>query len=365
MHFKIGRGGDGLSALAGRHRMTRLLWTIAIILLLAVAFAAGRSLAKAPADNGSLVLPTTYTVAQGTVEQVQSFSAVASWEMRPVATSAAAGVVTSVSLAAGATVSSGSVVASVNLRPMVVAEGPVPSFRTLQRDDSGQDVRQLQMFLSQIGKQVPTDGTMDFDTVAAVKSWQTDLGLEATGVVVPGDIVFVPDLPARLTLSGGVRVGSMVAAGDLLLSVVSDSPTVTVSLAAEQSSLVPQSGMVRVATQGYVWSGVIASSEAVMDGGLLLSLTAADGGAICGPDCAEALPVDATTNLATELVVVPTTRGPVVPAAALLTTPDNGVVVKTPQGNSIKVAIIASANGLSVVSGIEAGTIILLNPQLR
>ncbi|MEV5484487.1 MULTISPECIES: peptidoglycan-binding domain-containing protein [Streptomyces] len=140
--------------------------------------------------------------------------------------------VTKVAVKAGSKITEGSVLLEVSGRPVLVLKGGVPMYRTLARGATGDDVRQLQQGLTDIGFPTPVTGTYDASTEQAVSRWyasrhyapatappeQPDSPESSqppsptapartaarpaapAGVTVPsGELIFLRDLPARLT----------------------------------------------------------------------------------------------------------------------------------------------------------------------
>ncbi len=101
----------------------------------------------------------------------------------------------------GDVLGSGDVVYRVDDRPVVLLEGSLPMYRTLQRRVEGPDVEQLEAALVALGfdpdGDVTIDEEFDYDTRDMVKRWQEDLGVDDTGVVTVADVVFV-DEPVRI-----------------------------------------------------------------------------------------------------------------------------------------------------------------------
>jgi peptidoglycan hydrolase-like protein with peptidoglycan-binding domain len=101
----------------------------------------------------------------------------------------------------------GAVLYRVNERPIVLFSGSQPAWRALAEGVSdGRDVRQLEGNLGTLGydksQRLRIDSRFTASTAAAVERWQKDLGLEATGRVEFGDVVFLP---------GARRVGTLAA----------------------------------------------------------------------------------------------------------------------------------------------------------
>lgn len=305
--------------------------------------------------------PVTYTVDMGSVGRSLRFAAVAEWQLEDLARNAAAGVVTSVEIPPEGQVSSGAVVFSVNLRPVTVATGTVPAFRDLNLRTEGQDVVQLQRFLADTGfygGQI--DGIFGDVMQAAVRSWQRSLDLDDDGVVRRGDLIFVPELPARIILSEDVTVGASLSGGEAVLRRVLDEVQFRIPLGSEQLDLVPLSADVEVIHGKSSWDARVADvSESEASGEVSLILEGPDGGTVCGEDC-QAVPIRGQTRFPAEIIVVPETTGPVVPTAALRSLQDGSTVVTLEDGSQVPVAVLGSSDGLAVVDGVEVGQALLL-----
>ncbi|MEQ1703258.1 MAG: peptidoglycan-binding domain-containing protein, partial [Ilumatobacteraceae bacterium] len=136
----------------------------------------------------------------------------------------------------------GTVLYSVESDPVVALAGSLPAWRTLDTDsDPGNDILQLEMNLVALG--YDPDGTMtvdtefDRDTEDVVTAWQTGYGMEATGVVALGSVVFVP---SSNVASVDVAVGDEIGEGDQVLSLSSSSQQVVIDVpAGDEAALVP------------------------------------------------------------------------------------------------------------------------------
>ncbi|MEN8040689.1 MAG: peptidoglycan-binding domain-containing protein [Actinomycetota bacterium] len=345
-----------------RKFLTAFLLIVVGVGLLAVGWWAGRVALSPPEDPLVEAVPLEYTVDVGSVGRALSFVAVAEWPLADLGRGAAHGTVTSIDVEAGVSVSPGDVLYTVGLRPVMVAEGAVPSFRDLSYRSDGPDVAQLQELLAVGGFfEDEIDGVFGRSTRAAVKLWQEGLGVDDDGVVRRGDVIFVEDLPARVVLDSAVVVGAELSGGEVTVRRVVGDPEFVIPLAIEQRELVPLSADVEVFHSGAVWDAVI--TEAIEDdtyGQLRLVLEAPDGGALCGSECAETVSLEDRTDYPAKVIVVPETTGPLVPVAAIETAPDGSASVTTPGGGKADVVILAVSNGLAVVDGLEPGDTILL-----
>lgn len=150
---------------------------------------------------------------------------------------------------AGATVQRGETLLSVAGRPVTLMYGGRPMYRTLREGVSGKDVRQLEENLRALGYGgITVDGEFTGATGAAVEEWQDDRGLEETGRVDAGQVVF---------LGGAVRVrevkapeGKRVAQGQPALTVAGTRRVVHVDLDADKQDLAKKGARVSVELPG-------------------------------------------------------------------------------------------------------------------
>ena len=138
------------------------------------------------------------------------------------------GVVTDV-VATGETIEQGDILYYVNGEPVVVMYGDVPAYRTL-RDLSdnmtGADVLQLEEALVALGYDPDLLAAVDEEftdyTETMVERWQEDLGVEETGQVTLGDVIFIPE--SAEVLSVNVEIGDSVNAGQPIVTISTGDP---------------------------------------------------------------------------------------------------------------------------------------------
>lgn len=347
-------------AAAFRRWLVPLAWLMSLAVVLALGAWAGRATLAPPAPVGDDPTPELYRVSIGTVGRVQSFTAKAEWDGEPAGRNGASGTITTVDVAAGEQISAGDQLYSVNLRPVVAAQGAVPAFRSLSKGARGADVLQLQQFLAEAGLYAgPLSGRFSEATDAAVRAWQKKTGVTVDGTVRRDDIVFLPALPVRVAPTEQLKVGAPVAGGEVVIEVLSDAPLFTVTLGKDQAPLVPLSGSVIVHFGAGAWTGLIATSTTTPIGELVLTIESTDGGAVCGNQC-DLVPVIAPAQYRADLVVVPETTGPLVPSAALQTRPDGTVFLVDEAGRELDVTVLAAADGRAVVQGVDVGQMVRL-----
>ena len=141
-------------------------------------------------------------------------------------------VVTSV-IGQGSAVNIGTVLYSVESSPVVAMAGALPAWRTLNTSSSdGADIGQLELSLSAMG--YDPDGTMTIDTTfdsatkKVVKAWQAGYGMEVTGEVTLGSVVFVASGASVTGVS--VTVGDAIGDGDTVLSLSTSSQQVIIDV---------------------------------------------------------------------------------------------------------------------------------------
>lgn len=166
-------------------------------------------------------------------------------------TSGRMGTLTSIA-AEGAVVDRGGALFAVDGRPVVLLFGDQPMYRPLAEGARGDDVRQLEENLVALGKatwaQVGRNDGFTAGTTAAVKRLQKALGVEESGRVEPGDVVFLP-AKARIAAHRAV-LGGRVADGTEIVEVSSTERVVTVQLAASKQGRVRAGDSVTVELPG-------------------------------------------------------------------------------------------------------------------
>lgn len=336
-----------------------MLGGIALLASGAVVGWAGSTVFAPPPDVLDSTPYTTAEVVSGEVGSSISLNTVAEWEPVPIAANLASGTVTSVSVTAGQEVSVGSVLYAVNLRPVAIAQGDVPAFRTLSRDAAGADVAQLQAMLTQLGfYEGDVSGEFGWRTQAAVEAWQASLGLDDDGVVQAGDLVFVPTLPTRISLDPEKVVrGASIGTGDPVISGLTAAPEFRVPVTEAQSALMPDGTRVEVSgPDGQVWEGFVTGRAAQQQSGTIdVILSGPDGAPVCGGECGS-ISVTDQSLLRSKVVTVETVSGLTVPSAALVSRADGTIAVIDEQGVEHRVTVVASARGMSVIEGVSAGT---------
>lgn len=311
--------------------------------------------ASAPGRTASY---THVVVRPGSVGSSMELNVVAQWSSSAVGTNEAAGVVTGVAASSGDEVTQGAVLYRVAERPVVVAEGSVPAFRAIGEGVTGEDVAQLQRMLGALGfSSGSADGEAGPATASAVRAWQRSLGMAATGVVELGDVIFVPSLPARVSIDTDVIArGARVAGGESVVNMLT-APRFRIPVTDTQAAAIPAGSRVELTSpDGDSWEAVTAGQTRDDDAGTVdIALEPVADAGICGEGCPQ-IPIAGDTLLRARIVTLPEVGGLVVPTAALVTDADGRTGVFDSDGTFVPVEVIASARGMSVIEGVSEGT---------
>ncbi len=347
-------GGDRSRRRGGRY----LAVAVVALLVLTVGAALGWAghAVFLPASQTDEVEQTTtlVEVVDGDVEYSLSLNTSAQWRTRTESVNMATGFVTSVDWTeSGAKeAKSGDTLYTVDMRPVVVAQGSVPLYTSVETGDTGELVSQIQAFLQQAGwYDGEVDGVFGSELRRAVVSWQRHMGVEATGVLRAGDLVFVPSLPSYLALNGdSVTVGATLAGGENAVRVLNDAPSFSLVVTSEQSGLIPDGAAVTMSSpDGDRWHATAGTRTVSSDGTGSVTIEL-EGDSICADQCAK-VPFGDATLLSSDITVVATTSGLVVPGAAISTDAGGQTMVVGSTGQRIPVAVRATARGMSVVEG--------------
>jgi len=164
----------------------------------------------------------------------------------------------------GDTVKRGEALYEVDDVPVTLMYGSLPAYRELKDGVEGADVEQLEKNLAALGY-VGFDVDEEFtsNTAAAVERWQEDRGLEETGVVALGSVVFAP---ATVRIDGlTAEEGSATAPGQEVLTFTGTAKAVTVEIETEEQRLAKKGNKVTVELpNGETLKGVISDVTTVV-----------------------------------------------------------------------------------------------------
>lgn len=338
---------------------------VALILLVAmVSGLAGWSLGKIfsppPAATGEKTV-STFTVKQGRIGKSITLNAAATWGSEASGINRAVGVVTSMA-SIDEPVKSGDAVYTVGLAPVALVAGSTPAFREITTGTDGSDVTQLAVMLAERGYGVdPETSKVDWFFAQAIKAWQKSIGAEANGTVANGALIFVPGLPAKIQFEPEtITVGATLAGGEKVLTVASAIPEFSIEVPNEQAQSILTGTSVVVKNNDTKWTGEVAGiKDSANSTNKLLVLGSTTDTPICGQECG-GLTATKDALFPTEITLVPRQEGLVVPSSAIRTNASGSTSVLLQSGAEVPVETVATSGGMTIVSGVDAGTVIQL-----
>jgi peptidoglycan hydrolase-like protein with peptidoglycan-binding domain len=220
-------------------------------------------------------------------------------------------IVTSV-IADGSTVGLGDVLYSVESKPVVVLSGSLPAWRSLSTaSDDGPDIQELESSLVALGYDpshtVTVDNVFDSHTRAMVKRWQSGLGVEATGTVTLGSVVFLPlagGAAATTVTDVEAKVGDAVDDGSSIVTLTAPTQRVVIDVPDGDETFIVPGLSVAVGSDGA--TGTVALLRSVeRDGGVVVQATIVPDAPVSGLDNGASLKVTVTTNALEGVLVAP------------------------------------------------------------
>ncbi|SDD49699.1 efflux RND transporter periplasmic adaptor subunit [Glycomyces harbinensis] len=166
--------------------------------------------------------------------------------------------------AAGDRIGRGDEIYAVDDRPVVLLYGSLPAYRSLTAGTEGADVEQFEKNLSELGYDGFTvDDEYTDATAGAVEEWQDDLGLEQTGSVDLGQVVYAP---GKIRVDAvAVELGDAAGPGGALLDYTGLDKVVTVEVELDDQELVTVGDAVTVTLpDGTEATGTVTDSESLV-----------------------------------------------------------------------------------------------------
>lgn len=257
------RAGQVLGAVVRRRRPVVAAVATALIVGAALAVVLGGSGDDAAADSSSAGGTATGTVERRTLAERLTATGTVGYAGETMVLARLSGTVTALP-AVGDVVGRGERLFAVSGEPVLLMYGAVPAYRDLSEGvGEGRDVEQLERNLAHLGYSPGlVDDDYTWETAEAVRAWQEAHGLEATGEVELGRVVFargaqrVTALEATLgeaLRNGGGESGSegeAEAPSTPILRTSSTRRVVTVDLEADQQSIAHRGQKVKVVLPG-------------------------------------------------------------------------------------------------------------------
>ncbi|GAA2811217.1 efflux RND transporter periplasmic adaptor subunit [Kribbella solani] len=342
---------------AGRRRRRAGL-ALAAVLALAAAVTAAVGLGGGGGTDdrtaSAALPPATASVTRQTLVDSQDESGELSHGSTTAISTRLSGTVTAMA-AVGATVTRGQTLFAIDNDPIVLFYGALPAYRALASGDEGADVLQFEKNLRALGYDGFTvDDEYTDATADAVKEWQEDLGLEETGKLALGRVVYATT-PIRVDTQEAA-VGAGVGGNSAIFKYTGTSRVVTVDLETGDQRIATKGAAVKVKLpNGKTVTGKISGTKTIVQAGedadsesetkIEVTISLADQRALSGLDEAS-VTVSFTAGERKNVLTVP--------VSALLALAEGGYGVEVVEGSTSKVIAVKTglfAGGRVEVSG--------------
>lgn len=199
---------------------------------------------QAADSTGTALPPSTAKVNRQTLTDTETVDGELGFGTTATATSRTAGTITGLP-ETGQAFHRGQSLYQVNNKPTILLYGALPAYRRLTVDSEGSDVLQLEQNLKALGYSGFTvDDEYTSYTADAVEQWQEDRGLDETGAVELGQVVYAAG-PVRVE-SLAAQEGDPTAPGQKLLTYTGTTMAATVQLDAAEQRLAKKNAKVTV-----------------------------------------------------------------------------------------------------------------------
>ncbi|MFV2179870.1 peptidoglycan-binding protein [Actinomadura sp. LOL_016] len=246
---KKARKGDAAGRRAGRRRRPRLRIALAAAAVAAAGGAAAFVALDGTGGSGEAAAtglpPHTAEVAKQTLKDTETVDGELGYGPTYTATGGMKGTLTDLP-EGGSEIKRGQELYEVDSDPVVLLYGSKPAYRPLRTGTEGGDVKRFEANLSALGYGGFTvDDEYSSATAEAVQEWQEDIGVEETGIVEPGRIVFAPGAVRVDSLQA--NVGEPVGPGTKVLDYTGTVKAVTVELETSDQRMAKKGAAVEVA----------------------------------------------------------------------------------------------------------------------
>ena len=261
-------------------------------------------------------------------------------------------------IATNTAIQPGDVLYTVDGSPVVALDGALPAWRSLSTSSAdGIDIAQLEASLVALGydpaQKVIIDNHFDSATRTMVKAWQRGLGVEATGTVALGSVVF---LPATTTVSAVARaVGDKVGDGDAVLTLAAPTQEVLIDVPTGDEAQVVPGLEVKI---GQVQGAVTRLRSADRNGSVIVEAVIAPAAEIAGAGNGSAVKVTLTLQNNSGVLIAP--------AEALVSRLDGTYAVEEQMADGstkwLTVELLGVSGGNVAIRGtdLSEGTVVLL-----
>lgn len=342
----------------------KVLVALAVVVAVGVVgFQAGKRAVDTAPPEPEAAAPVVVTLSDGMLVDTDEVPVTARW--KPVASylHRRSGTVTSSFMSGGTrtVIDAGTVLYSVDGGPVIAARGAVPAFRTMGPTMVGDDITQLQQFLSDLGFLAPpVDGIWGAATTAALRAWQDQTKRPRSTVVELGSIVFMPTLPTAVSPDAALMVGAIASEGSTAFYELSPVPQFAVVVSPDAKGSITGGLGLRL-TVGDTSLEFSTADTSTVDaaGAMSVELEPDPSANRCGSWC-DAIATGRPTQLSGTVTRAGPLAGVIAPIGALRSGAGDELFVVTGAGLEVPVSVALRVGANAIVEGVPAGTEIQL-----
>jgi peptidoglycan hydrolase-like protein with peptidoglycan-binding domain len=251
---------------ARRRWITRAVIGVAVVLVGGTAAVAAVGLDRSGETDETARdrVPATTPVTRQTLVETKSESGELSYDAPVTVSARATGTLTGMA-GVGTVIQRGQALFRIDDQPVILLIGTLPAYRALSSGIEGADVKQFETNLAALGYDGFTvDEEYTGSTASAVREWQEDLGIDETGVVDLGRVVFAA--AALRVEAQSASVGAAVQASTAVLSCTGTARVATVELDIGDARLAPVGAAVEVSLpNGKKSAGKVIAAKTVVE----------------------------------------------------------------------------------------------------
>lgn len=340
--------------------MTSVVALAVVAAIASAAFVLGRRATRIEPIQPQSAAPAIIKVRSGTLEETRPIVVSMQWqEDRPLFNQFAGTITASgVSTQSATVVSDGTVLYSVDRRPVIVIDGAEPAYRSIETGAKGPDVEWVQRFLEKVGLTVgPIDGKWGAASTSAWKSLQRFLGLAESASVPFGQVIFIPDLPRRIAPTEALTLGAALSGGEPMSMLLAPTPTVFAEIPTDLAAGLPLDALVDIDLGSEVVIARATDRRTSTSQGVRVELEMVL--PACGGWC-NAVPIGETAAFSGLAHVTSPVTGVIVPVGALRSGPNNSTVLVLADGSIREVEVLAKVGAEAVVEGIPPDAMLQL-----
>jgi hypothetical protein len=338
-------------------RVARVVLAMAVVAGVGgVAFMSGRRAVSTSPKTPEVAARSLIVASTSTLVDQRPVRVTARWDSSGEVLHRLSGTITKTLLADGrVSIEAGAELFRVDQVPVIAVPGAVPAFRDMNAGTRGDDVAQIQAFLvSQGTTDLVVDGKWEAATTRAWQAWQKARGYSPQSGVALGTIMFFERFPVTVAAAKSQRVGSLINAGDVALSVLDPTPRFTLISPAGSLAPPPEGAAVALKVGDKALEFTVSASRAQAADGTIETALQTTGPLVCEVWC-KGLAAEGPTPLSAIATIAGPATGVTIPLGVIRTEAQDKLFVVDSSGAERPITIVLQVGSNAVVEGLEAG----------